>query len=369
MNADEDGSGDVSVGDTLTYTITATNLGTANLTNVTIDDARITRTGGTAPCGVVAPGGTCTLVGTYVVTAADVAAGSVENEASARSDQTQVVRDSVTVDVPRPAMTISKPAPVNADEDGSGSITVGDTLTYTITVTNTGAARLTNVTIDDPMITPTGGTAPCAVVSPGQTCTLVGTKAVSAADVTTGSIVNTAVADSDQTDPVTDTVTVTTTATGQISGLLWADGNGNGRRDPGEPPLVGVTVVLQLAGQDGVFGTADDVFRRVVTDGSGRYVFDGVPFDQPVRVAVDPTTLPAGVRRATYDLDGVLDNATVITLTSENPTASVVDFGYRPTTTIPTTGSETGSTIRIALLFLVAGVMLLGAHRRRRIGS
>ena len=207
-NADEDGSGDVSVGDTLTYTITATNSGGARLTNVVVSDDLITRTGGTSPCATVVPGGTCTLIGTYVVTAADVTAGEIVNEATADSVQTPPVTDTVTVPVPAPALVIDKPDPVNGDEDGSGDVSVGDTLTYTITATNSGTSTLTNVTVVDDLITRTGGTAPCATVVPGGTCTLVGTYRVTAADVTAGQIVNEATADSVQTSPVTDTVTV-----------------------------------------------------------------------------------------------------------------------------------------------------------------
>ena len=59
-------------------------------------------------------------------------------------------------------------------------------LTYTVTVTNTGNIPLTNVVVTDSLITPTGGTTPCASVPVGGTCTLIGTYTVTAADVTTG---------------------------------------------------------------------------------------------------------------------------------------------------------------------------------------
>ena len=62
------------------YTITATNSGGANLTDVVVTDDLIIPTGGTTPCALVLPGGTCTLVGTYVVTPADVVAGSIAND-------------------------------------------------------------------------------------------------------------------------------------------------------------------------------------------------------------------------------------------------------------------------------------------------
>ena len=88
------------MGDTLTYTVTATNNGTANLTDVVVSDRLITPTGGTTPCALVAPSGTCTLVGTYVVTAADVTAGQIDNTGTADSDQTAPVTDDETVLVP-----------------------------------------------------------------------------------------------------------------------------------------------------------------------------------------------------------------------------------------------------------------------------
>ena len=203
-NDDADGSGDVSAGDTLTYTITATNSGAANLTEVTVSDDLITPTGGSTPCALLLPNESCTLVGTYLVTPADITAGSILNTATADSVQTDAVTDDELTPVPSPSLVVDKPAPVNADEDGSGDVSVGDTLTYTITATNSGASNLTNVTVVDDLITPTGGSAPCALVAPTETCTLIGTYVVTPADVVAGAILNTATGDSDQTDPVTD---------------------------------------------------------------------------------------------------------------------------------------------------------------------
>ena len=112
---------------------------------------------------LVAPGGTCTLVGTYVVTAADVTAGQIDNTGTADSDQTAPVTDGETVS--------GADAGVGGRQAGAGEsrtrtvqgdVSVGDTLTYTVTATNTGTANLTDVVVTDPLITPTGGTTPCA---------------------------------------------------------------------------------------------------------------------------------------------------------------------------------------------------------------
>jgi len=200
-NADEDASGDFSAGDTLTYTITATNDGTAILTNLNVSDPMITPSSTT--CASVAPGATCVLVGNYVVAASDVAAGQIDNTATSASDQTGPVDDSQSVSLSEPALTLVKAAPVNADDDNSGDLSAGDTLTYTITATNAGGSTLTNVVVSDSMISP--GSTSCATLAPGATCVLVGTYVATAADVAAGQITNTATADSDQTDPADDT--------------------------------------------------------------------------------------------------------------------------------------------------------------------
>ncbi len=207
-NADEDGSGDVSLGDTLTYTVTATNTGSITLSGVVVSDAMITPT--TNTCATLAPGATCVLSGTYTVTQADVDAGSIANTASVVSNEvtTPVNTTNTQTVAQNSGLDVTKPAPVNADEDGSGDVSIGDTLTYTVTATNTGAISLTNVVVSDAMITPNTNT--CAVLAPGATCVLTGTYTVAQADVDAGDIANTASATSTEiTTPVSTTNTQT----------------------------------------------------------------------------------------------------------------------------------------------------------------
>ena len=198
-NADEDGSLTVSLNDTLTYTVTATNTGNVTLTNVVVSDSL---TGDTTTCATVAPGATCVLTAAYTVTQADVDAGAVVNTGTADSDETDPVTDPHTEPVPQTlTLAVAKVLTGNADEDGSLTVSLNDTLTYTVTATNTGNVTLTNVVVSDSL---TGDTTTCATVAPGATCVLTAAYTVTQADVDAGAVVNTGTADSDETDPVTD---------------------------------------------------------------------------------------------------------------------------------------------------------------------
>ena len=69
------------------------------------------------------------------------------------------------------------------------TVSVGDVLTYTVTLTNTGGIALPNVVVNDVLTTP--GSVTCASVAPGSTCQLVGTYTVTQADANAGNIRNT----------------------------------------------------------------------------------------------------------------------------------------------------------------------------------
>jgi large repetitive protein len=67
---------------------------------------------------------------------------------------------------------------------------VGDAITYSIVVTNTGSATLTNMVVSDPQLTPDSET--CTALSPGENCTLIGNHTVTQVDVDAGGFMNTA---------------------------------------------------------------------------------------------------------------------------------------------------------------------------------
>lgn len=164
--------------------------------------------------------GTYTCTGTYLVTADDVFIGTVVNNATATSGPT--TSPPVTETVPSggiPALSLSKTLqsiadPVGGTSSGLQFNEVGDVLTFSFTVTNSGTrAFVRPVTVTDPMLTPNPitcftptGTDPD--FAPGEFVTCTGEYAVSLTDLDAESVVNTAFASVDfGAPPGTDTST------------------------------------------------------------------------------------------------------------------------------------------------------------------
>uniref|UniRef100_UPI003A9A49B5 DUF7507 domain-containing protein n=1 Tax=Stappia sp. TaxID=1870903 RepID=UPI003A9A49B5 len=111
--------------------------------------------------------------------------------------------------IPRPSMLIQKTViDVGGDGKDGKADAAGDVITYDIAVFNTGNQTLTNITVVDPL-TGTDELLPVSL-DPGESYTIYGvTYSVTQADLDSngggdGLIENTAVADSDQTNPVQD---------------------------------------------------------------------------------------------------------------------------------------------------------------------
>lgn len=204
------------VGDPIVYTFTVTNNTAVTLTNVGVADALVNSAASSvapaATCtALTAPAATCsgasttlvagqsaTFTATYVTTQADLDHGSISDQgtASATPPTGPALSNSssvVTVTANQtPSLTLVK----TADPEVVDS--VGDEVEYTFTVTNSGNVTLRNLAIDEQSFSgsgalsaiscPTGAVAPAAVV----TCTA--TYPVTQADLTAGTITNTAAA-------------------------------------------------------------------------------------------------------------------------------------------------------------------------------
>ncbi|KNY05127.1 SdrD B-like domain-containing protein [Microbacterium sp. GCS4] len=62
-----------------------------------------------------------------------------------------------------------------------------------------------------------------------------------------------------------------------VGDFVWIDNNGNGRQDPGEPPVPGALVSLLDEEGDPVVDLNGDPVASVRTDDNGHYVFDNLP--------------------------------------------------------------------------------------------
>ncbi|MDX2427880.1 MAG: isopeptide-forming domain-containing fimbrial protein [Xanthomonadales bacterium] len=108
-----------------------TNTGNTLLNNVVVSDNLITPTGGMTPCATIAIGGTCTLIGTYTVTAADATAGSITNTGTGDSDETPPEDDVLTTPVGSALQVVVSKSSIPA----SGTpVAPGDTISYTLTL-------------------------------------------------------------------------------------------------------------------------------------------------------------------------------------------------------------------------------------------
>lgn len=190
---DADASGDITAGDTMRYFVVLRNVGDQLLTNVTFSDsipAGLTYV--PASAAVSGVGATIGVVGQAVAIAVpSIAAASFEvavfdvtidgplvdfdaipatesfvNQGIADSDQTAPVSsdengdptdgnqptDFTAVAVPgtgTPATDVEKRVVLAVDVDGDGLVDPGDTLAYTISISNVGAAAATNVMLGD----------------------------------------------------------------------------------------------------------------------------------------------------------------------------------------------------------------------------
>ncbi|MGV8883251.1 MAG: DUF7507 domain-containing protein [Rhodoglobus sp.] len=248
------------VGATVTWTITATNTGNITLTDVNFVDeleglSDLSYTW-PADAGVLKAGEVVTVTGTYITTAADLAAGKVVNVvvgSGTGTDGTEV-EDTATAEVP----VLAVPTP-GIDVTKTGSISgkgVGATVTWTITATNTGNVTLTDVTLDDELkgLSELTYTWPGeeGVLKSGDVVTVTGTYQTTAADVLAGKVVNVVVG----TGTAPDGTDVEDTATAEVPVLplpvtpptTVAKPTGLAFTGAVTMPIMGIALMLLMAG-------------------------------------------------------------------------------------------------------------------------
>ncbi|MPY11599.1 Ig-like domain-containing protein [Arthrobacter bussei] len=196
-DANENGVADP--GETIRYVFDVTNTGNVTLTDVAVQDPKVT---GLAPeSATIRRGETVRFTADpYTVTAEDIAAGAADNSATATgrtaavpgapAEAVQSAPDTTsTVTVEREALlTVEKTAELSGDDDIANE---GEIITYSFRVRNAGNVVISGVTVDDPQVTfPDTGD---LTLAPGEARTLEADPyRVTAEDVAAGSVLNTA---------------------------------------------------------------------------------------------------------------------------------------------------------------------------------
>jgi uncharacterized repeat protein (TIGR01451 family) len=276
---------------------------------------------------------------------------------------------------PLPKFTAAKGAQLTGDIDGDGLYDVGEIFTYRIRITNTGALPVPagSITVEDiipqytlyvPNSTDLDGTpipddSDPATAFPldeggytiNQDLPILGQFIVSFdvvinANLPGGSTIqnNARVSGIDLVySPQVDVPVQPPASATRLGDRVWADLDGDGVQDAGEPGLSGVTVELS----DGtcVLGST---CPTAVTDANGEYAFYNLP-DGSYTVVVHTDTLPAGyTQTGDPDQPGVpctaCDSQHSLALSAGNRPFLTADFGYNgPTLAVNKTSSILGN--------------------------
>jgi LPXTG-site transpeptidase (sortase) family protein len=199
------------VGDTITYAFQVENTGNIPLNNIVVTDPMLPTLDCSIPSLAVGAQTSCLASNNvYLLTQADIDAGVVNNTASADSEETDPTTDSESVPLTQvPVLSIEK----EVGEDGNTWVEkiwveIGDTVYFRVRIANDGNVTLTGLAVED-------GMASCTLVRDADlsgdndddfeigeewqyTCSISAVQ---------GSYTNTATANSNETEEVTDDAT------------------------------------------------------------------------------------------------------------------------------------------------------------------
>uniref|UniRef100_UPI00261E56EA DUF7507 domain-containing protein n=1 Tax=uncultured Aquimarina sp. TaxID=575652 RepID=UPI00261E56EA len=357
--------------DVIEYDIVVTNTGNVTLTDIEIEDANADAGSIVgSPITSLAPGASVTVTANQTITQADMDAGFIENSATATGDSPSGTDDVTdvsdagdeTVETPNgdgttdgetdndPTVTdlIADPDLTLVKTGVANGSNVGDVITYTFTVTNTGNVTVSNIFIDDILTGSTNLTITPSTLAPGEQGTAQATYVITQVDINNGEVINSAtvigedpngddvidisdngdelVDDNGDNDPTNDE---TITEIDQLPNLaltktgIYVDVNDDGLPNVGDE--IQYTFTVENTGNV-------DITNIVLSDPLPGIVITGGPIDLAVG-EIDMTTFTATYVLTAEDvLSGeVINQATV---TGQDPNGDdVVDVSDDPTNT------------------------------------
>ncbi len=336
------------VGQVVSYTLTATNTGNVSLHNVTVTDApALTGFSCTpaSPVASLAPAGTVVCTGTHTITYSDLIAGSFTDTGTADSDETAPVTAPDTITATPIALRMvgdyvwfdtNHDGVQNVEEAGVAGVTVklyasSDLSTpLAIVATDGSGAYLFDTVIDGSYVIE-------FVAPPGYQFTTANAGLGALADsfdsdAAPGTGLTGVITVSGASNVTVDAGLVLTSGDdpARIGDRVWYDTNNDGDQDPGEPGIAGVTVELYAA--DGT-----TLLATTVTDGSGFYEFAGlaagtyvVEFAPPAGYSISPQDLGGDDTKDSDPDQG--DGSVSVTLAAGQQTADVDAGMYIPAT-------------------------------------
>ena len=175
------------VGQVIPYSYAVTNTGNVTMTGLALAD---TNTDAAPVCLVttLAPGESTTCTAVHTVTQAELdAGGSVSNSVTATTGQGATATDSLDIPISQsPKLTIAKSITAGDPYDS-----VGDTITYSYTVTNSGNVTISAIAVSDDTVD-----APpvclATTLAPAASTTCTATYTVTQADLDAGTVTNVA---------------------------------------------------------------------------------------------------------------------------------------------------------------------------------
>jgi gliding motility-associated-like protein/uncharacterized repeat protein (TIGR01451 family) len=210
----------VAAGDLITYTFEVENTGNVTLTDIRIEDEMVGLSDlDPTSVAILAPNAKATFTATYTATQSDVDLGTIDNTAIALGNfGTIEVSDTTSISIPSVVQIASLELVKRADKT---TFQLGDAITYTFEVENTGNVTLTDIRIEDEMVglsdlDPTS----VAILAPNAKATFTATYTATQSDVDLGTIDNTAIALGNfGTIEVSDTTSISIPSVVQIASL------------------------------------------------------------------------------------------------------------------------------------------------------
>ena len=369
-------------GDVVTWTYVLTNDGNVTLSGATLVDAL---PGASAPVyvwpgavGVLVPGQSVTATATYVLTQADVDAGSVTSLVTGTG--TPPTGAQVAATTPATVPITSAPELVVTKDDAATGGSVGDTIDYSFTIENRGNVTLSGVVLSDtlaglstPTITwPTSN----RVLAPGEVATATATYVITQSDVDAGSVANTATANasvpggapiSASSEEVVTPLDAAAPAVVTAKSAVIANGAGGAVgdvieytvtvRNSGNVTLDGVGIVDELDGLSDISvvwpGVAGVLAPEQTIFGTARYVITQADVDRGSvsNIAVGSGTDPTGTT-----VEDPSDQVVVPTVTA-NADATVTKSGVLE----PGATGRAGDTVQYSFRIANTGNVTLSA--------